>query len=175
MIYNTRKKYTLPNYRFCSFCASPLEEKNGNLYCVKCFFINYRNPRPTVTALVLRQGKILLTKRGKTPFKDWWDLPGGFLESGESPEEAIKRELLEETGLKVEIKNFFGVYVGTYPSEKEPFSIVTLVYLAESKAGKLGAEDDVMESRWFPRKKFPKRIAFDSNNLVIKDFLKIWK
>jgi len=163
-------------YRFCSICGSKLKiNRQGNLACQKCDFVNYRNPRPTATALVFYKNKILLTKRARPPFKGWWDLPGGFMERGESPEAAVKRELKEETGLDIKIKKIFGIYPGTYPSAEEPFHVLSIVFLAESKNQSLKALDDVAESRWFAKKGLPRKIAFDSNQKVIKDFLKKWK
>ena len=160
-------------YRFCSFCGSNLKlNKQGNLFCQKCGFKNYRNPRPTATALVLYRQKLLLVRRARPPFKGWWDLPGGFIDRGESSETAVKRELEEETGLKIKIKKLFGIYPGTYPSAREPFYILSIVYLAESKTQSLKALDDVAESRWFAKKDLPRRIAFDSNRKVINDLLK---
>ena len=162
-------------YKFCSICAAALrEERGGNLHCTKCSFVNYHNPRPTVTALVLHKGRLLLTRRARAPYKLWWDLPGGFMETGESPEEAVKRELKEETGLDIKIKKLFGFYTGTYPSKTEPFYILSVVYLCSSPTDKLLALDDVCESRWFKKADIPKRIAFDSNQKVMRDFLKKW-
>lgn len=165
----------LASYKFCSLCGGNLQKKGGNLSCAKCSFVNYRNPRPTATGLIFHKGRILLTKRAREPFKGWWDLPGGFLHQGEHPEEALKREILEETGLKIKIKKLFGLYTGTHPSDSEPFWIITAAYVAESSTESLKAIDDVAESRWFSKKELPEKIAFDSNQLLIKDFLKTWK
>lgn len=163
-------------YKYCSICGSELRErKDGNLACPKCDFVNYRNPRPTVTAIVLYGNKLLLTKRAREPFKDWWDFPGGFMHNGESPKEAIAREVKEETGLDIAINKLFGIYPGTYPSDTEPFHILSVVYIAKSNQEELEALDDVAESVWFEKKAIPEKIAFDSNQQVLKDFLKIWK
>lgn len=162
-------------YFYCSMCAGKLrEDTNGNLACGKCQFVNYRNPRPTVTGLIVRKGKLLLTKRRIPPYKGWWDLPGGFVHRGEAPQEAIKREVEEETGLKITIKKFFGLYTGTYPHVFDPCHILTVVYIAESSSATPQARDDVSASSWFSKKELPKRIAFDSNQMIVKDFLRVW-
>ncbi len=155
-------------------CGADLVEQSGNLACTKCDFVNYQNPRPTVTGLVLHENKLLLTKRAGAPFKDWWDLPGGFMDKGETPEEAIKRELMEETELDIRIDKLFGIYPGTYPSDTEPFHILSMIYLATSDSGDAQAFDDVCESRWFSKEEIPEQIAFDSNQNVIRDFMKVW-
>jgi 8-oxo-dGTP diphosphatase len=136
--------------------------------------VNYRNPRPTVTGLVLYQNKLLLTRRAVAPFKDWWDLPGGFMDRGESPQEAIQRELREETGLAIAITRLFGIYPGTFPDDFDPFHILSMVYLAESPTDAVGAFDDVSQSKWFARDSVPEQIAFDSNQKIINDFFAIW-
>ncbi len=162
-------------YKFCSICGAQLKKrKNGHLVCLKCGFVNYRNPRPTATALVLYKNKLLLTKRAKKPFKDWWDLPGGFVDRGESAEQALKRELREETGLDISIKKIFGTYFGTYSCGLDKFYVLAIVFLAQGSGKPLEALDDVSKSRWFAKKELPQKIAFDSNQKIIKDFLKIW-
>jgi mutator protein MutT len=163
-------------YRYCSICGGRLKlNKEKNLACSRCRFINYRNSRPTVTALVLRKNKLLLVKRAKAPFSGWWDLPGGFIERGETAEQALRRELKEETGLRAFHIKFFGTYVGTYPFGFDPFHILSVVYLVINPKGEPKAMDDVSASRWFDKKELSKKIAFDSNQKIIKDFLKIWK
>lgn len=162
-------------YKYCSICGEKLIKKNDHLACSECDFVNYQNPRPTVTGLILYKNKLLLTKRAGAPFKNWWDLPGGFMEKGENAEEALVREIKEETSLKISIQKMFGTYPGTYPSDFDPFDIVSIVYVATSKKGELQALDDVSESKWFSKAEIPSKIAFDSNQEIIKDFLKIWK
>lgn len=163
-------------YKYCSICGAKLkQDKRGHLGCTRCPFVNYQNPRPTATALVLYRNRLLLTKRAWPPYQGWWDLPGGFIDKNETPAQALVRELREETGLRIVLKKFFGIYPGTYPSKFEPFAVLSIVYLAASPSEKLLACDDVAESRWFTKREMPGKIAFDSNQKIIKDFLKTWK
>lgn len=163
-------------YKYCSICGKKLKQrKDGNLSCSGCGFVNYRNPRPTATALVLYKNKLLLTKRALSPYKGWWDLPGGFIDRGENPQAAVERELKEETGLDIQVKKIFGIYPGTYTFGNDPFHTLNIIYLASSNSGSLGAFDDVCASRWFAKPDLPQKIAFDSNQQVIKNFKKIWK
>lgn len=162
-------------YKFCSICGSRLKlRKDDNLECTKCDFVNYRNPRPTATALVLYKNKLLLTKRARDPYKGCWDLPGGFINKGESAEKAAIRELKEETGLDIKIKGILGIYPDQYISGSNSCYTLCIVYIANTKSISLKALDDVIESKWFSKRDIPKHIAFKSNRQAIKDFLKIW-
>ena len=69
-----------------------------------------RHPQLAVSAAIFRQGKILLVRRARSPARGVYTLPGGRVEFGESLHEAVAREVLEETGLRVEIKRLIGVY-----------------------------------------------------------------
>ena len=90
-------------FEFCSNCGkknkfSKIDGKKRH-YCPECLTVHYENPKPTVTLVCPRKKEILLVKRAVNPGKGLWGLPGGFIEKGESPEAAGKRELKEETML----------------------------------------------------------------------------
>lgn len=94
----------MDKFKFCPFCGETLVtsrvEGRDRLVCNKCDWVNYLNPIPVISCLVTDlEGRILLIKRGKEPSKGAWALPGGFFELEESPEEAGRRELKEETGI----------------------------------------------------------------------------
>ena len=69
-----------------------------------------RNPIPAVAGVIVRDGKILLVRRGVEPSKGKWSIPGGSVEWGETLVEALKREAFEETGLEIEVGELAGVY-----------------------------------------------------------------
>ena len=73
-------------YSFCLKCGQPLNtrliDNVERLVCSSCEFVFYQNSKPCAGVLVLDQNKVLLVKRAVEPFKDYWDIPGGFLEAG---------------------------------------------------------------------------------------------
>src|SRR5256712_8723378 len=76
------------------------EEGRTRRRCRRCGFTFYGNPVPTAVALIMRGGRVLLTRRARPPYAGTWDVPGGFLEAGEHPEAGLRRELREELGMR---------------------------------------------------------------------------
>lgn len=157
-----------------------MKEKSGNLHCVRCPFVNYRNPRPTVTAIILHKDKILLTKRSIDPFKGRWDLPGGFMKNGETPAQALKREIKEELNLGIKIKKFIGAYPGVYPARFDPCYTLNNVFVVIPVGIRNLMRDkgEIGEIAWFSKEdsiRLIKKIAFDGDRKAFKFFLKIWK
>ena len=143
---------------------------------MRCDFVNYQNARPTATALIMKSSKVLLVKRAEKPYRGWWDLPAGYIGRGESAEDTLRREMKEELGIEIKFKKFLGAYPGTATSGPDRFHVLSLVYLA-SPVGTPNVSDkkEIKEFGWFAKSDFPKKIAFDSNRDIVRDFLKIWK
>jgi len=100
-------------YSFCPMCGKSLQtamsERKERRYCPKCDFIDYKNPLPVALAIAIKGKDFLLIKRGIPPSKGAWAPPSGFIEIGESAEEACLRELKEETGVSGQIVKLVGV------------------------------------------------------------------
>ena len=96
--------------------------------------------RVGVYALIFREGEILLALRRDI---DWWNLPGGGLELGETVEEGVCREVREETGLEVEVDHLVGVY--SKPQKQE----VVLTFVCRVLGGTLTATEESRECRYF--------------------------
>jgi len=108
----------------------------------------WKSPRLTVDALARdAAGRILLVRRGRPPFEGRWALPGGFVETGETTEEACARETLEETGLAVEVGGIAGVY--SRPDRDPRGHTVSIVYFCRPVGGDVRGGDDAAEARWF--------------------------
>jgi NADH pyrophosphatase NudC (nudix superfamily) len=160
---------TKKELRFCPYCGARFQEKflqgRTRLVCSKCDEIYYENPLPAATALVInREKELLLGKRGVEPAKGSWCLPGGFIEMGESMEEAALRELNEETGLKGKILSFIDCFY-----QASPFygSIIIFGYRVDSISGQLQAGDDMEELFFFDMYNLP-QIAFESHRKLIE-------
>ena len=100
--------------RFCSSCASPLEMKDveGSLRprCPNCKRILYYDPKVVATVVIEQDGKILFVRRALQPGLGLWALPGGYVDRGEIVEQGAAREVMEETGLLVQIKDLLGLF-----------------------------------------------------------------
>ncbi len=162
-------------FKFCPVCGGRLEkrrmEDKERLVCVECGYVFYQNPKPCVGGLVEKDGKLMLTKRGIEPFFGWWDLPGGFLEVGEHPEEGIKREIMEETGLEVKVKDLIGIYMDTYG--KDGVSTLNIHYLVEPVRGVENPQSDITEIKWFSPSEIPSNIAFENCKKAIHKWQKL--
>jgi 8-oxo-dGTP diphosphatase len=108
--------------------------------------IEYKNPTPTVDVILERESKILMVRRKKDPYKDHIALPGGFVNEGETVEEAIKREAMEETSLEVHPLEILGVY--SDPKRDPRKHIVTVVFVGIIVSGDLRANDDAASIEW---------------------------
>jgi ADP-ribose pyrophosphatase YjhB (NUDIX family) len=136
--------------------------------CTACGHVHFRGAKPCVGALVIQNGRVLLARRRVDPFKDWWDVPGGFLEPWEHPAEGAVRELCEEAGLQIAPRELLGVYVDTYGEDAD--YTLNVVYLADVIEGDPKPADDVVELRWFEPDELPDRIAFDNGRRALKDW-----
>jgi ADP-ribose pyrophosphatase YjhB (NUDIX family) len=100
---------------------------------------------------VVKDGKVLLVRRGNEPGKGKWSLPGGRIRFGERSEEAALREMREETGLEVRLRRVVDVVDVFWRSERgellEHFVIVD--FEAEVIGGELRPADDALDARWF--------------------------
>ncbi|MBM3566651.1 MAG: NUDIX domain-containing protein [Alphaproteobacteria bacterium] len=108
-------------------------------------------PIAAVGAVVVENGLVLLIRRGKPPRQGQWSLPGGAQELGESYAEAVHREILEETGLNVEILGLIDVVdsISRDESGRVRFHYVLADVAARPVGGAIKAGSDVSEARWF--------------------------
>jgi 8-oxo-dGTP diphosphatase len=108
-----------------------------------------------VGALIFERGSILLVERGGEPLKGLWSLPGGLVETGEKLEDAVKREILEETGLRIQPVSVFEIFerIMSDASGRAEYHYVLMDYVCKVIGGKLRAGDDVSRAAWTRRAK----------------------
>ena len=133
---------------------------------------HYKQPSITVDAIIPKLSSILLIKRKKDPYKDTLALPGGFVEYSETAEQAIIREVFEETSLKIHVLDILGIY--SDPKRDPRGHVMTIVFISKIYGGKELQGDDAKEIHWVKLKELDTiKLAFD-HSLIIKDY-NIWK
>jgi ADP-ribose pyrophosphatase YjhB (NUDIX family) len=107
------------------------------------------HPRVGVSALVWHEGRALLVRRGRSPLKDLWSLPGGHVEFGEPLEHAVAREVREETGLEIAVGRRLDVVeiIGT-GGVSPAYHYVLVVFAGALRSGTPLAGDDAAEARF---------------------------
>ncbi len=120
-------------------------------------------PRVAVDALILIDDKLVVVRRGHAPYKGRYALPGGFVEFGETTEQAVRREVLEETNLRTRVRSFVGVY--STPDRDPRGHTVSVAYEMKKVGGKLRSGSDAAAVRLFPLSRVP-RLAFDHWKIV---------
>ena len=126
--------------------------------------MEYKSPKLTTDGAIVTDGKILLIKRKNEPYKGKWALPGGFVEYGEKVEDAVIREVLEETGLKTKIREIVGVY--SDPGRDPRGHTVSIIYLLDILEGELKGGDDAEEAKFFDINNLPD-LCFDHNIILV--------
>jgi 8-oxo-dGTP diphosphatase len=114
----------------------------------------------------VQDGKVLLIRRGKEPYKDHWSLPGGGVERGERIRDAVKREVLEETGLEVNV----GLVAGYREEILSPAEhYLVLAFHCTVTGGELCAGDDAVECEFVDPKSLAGRLTTPALEDVFRD------
>ncbi|RLE50347.1 MAG: NUDIX hydrolase, partial [Candidatus Methanomethylicota archaeon] len=122
-----------------------------------------KSPALAVDIFIIFPDKsFILIKRSKPPFKDHWALPGGFVEYGETVENAAIREAEEETGLKVKLIKLIGVY--SKPDRDPRGHVVSIAFIAKPIGGQIKVTDEAKEIKLF--KEIPEKMAFDHAEII---------
>jgi len=135
----------------CPFCGGEIER--------------YRNPLPTVDIIIETDKGIVLIQRKNPPYG--WALPGGFVDYGETLENAAVREAKEETSLDVELISQLGAY--SDPSRDPRHHTISVIFRARAVSGTPKASDDALETGIFNRNNLPNDLAFDHGK-ILRDY-----
>ncbi|MBS9768843.1 MAG: NUDIX domain-containing protein [Flavobacteriaceae bacterium] len=171
---NTQPKHI---FKHCLRCGSGAVtySKDNALYCNACKFQYFVNSATAVALLITNEkGELLLTKRAFEPHKGSLDLPGGFVDIGESAEEAVQRELQEELNIQPSKMR----YIASYPNEYV-YSGLT-VYTLDMAFGceianftTIKANDDVIDFAFYPLDTIDlDKITLKSIRRIVEDFIK---
>ena len=160
------------NPRYCPRCATELESRASagpdpdRPTCPNCGWVHYENPAPTVQAWIDRGGEFLALRRADEPKRGEWNMPGGFVEAGESGPEAIAREVLEETGLEIEPGEVVGIFASSSGEGEDAIPIFDVAYLCSLKGGEMEISDESLEAGWFSLDDFPLP-AFEGERMAL--------
>jgi 8-oxo-dGTP diphosphatase len=130
-----------------------------------------RSSGRTVTAIVeYPADRILLVKRGTVVFKGFWALPGGRVDAGETAEQAVVREVKEETGLNVEIVRKIGEYREMGVQDGIEYDYQPTCFLVRQVGGGISRQEkEIKEIRLFTLSELPKKLAFEHSSMI-KDY-----
>lgn len=137
--------------KFCPVCGSRLveHEEETAMVCPGCGATHYPRIEPCIIVLVLKGDEVLLL-RHKHRNQDIYACLAGFVEAGETVEQALTREIREESGIEVDNIRYVGSQSWPFPDQ------LMLAYYADYKSGELKIqESEISEARWFPKDDIP--------------------
>ena len=156
--------------KYCIRCGDAVEQQASygevRPICPSCGWIHFADPKVAAAVFVEDEGKILLVQRSFNPYQGKWSLPAGFVNAGEDPAEAARRECLEETSLNVRVTRILDIHAGREHAGGADFIIV---YQAEVINGNLLAADDADAAAWFSRDNLPE-LAFEATQYFLENF-----
>ena len=150
--------------KFCPSCATALETQDvfgqDRPVCPDCGRVIFYDPKVAVICIVQRDGKVLMIRRATDLGYGQWGLPGGYVDRGEVVERAAAREVMEETGLKVDVGDLIGLF-------SEPGNpVMVAVYAARETGGALTAGPEALEVEFFDLDRLPD-LAFPRDREVL--------
>ena len=154
----------LSDYVYCPYdglLLQPTKQSSGDVLgqCVRCRYIAYGNPRPCVGVFIYFADQLLLMERAQEPKKGKWDLVGGFIDRGETAEEAVHREVKQETKLDVTIIAYLGALPDVY--DVRQFPTLNSIYLVRALSIEPLKENEEAEIlRWYSVDSIPTDFAF---------------
>ncbi len=155
-------------FKYCPRCGAAAIRAVGPklLRCAACGFELYLNPAAAVAGVIVDdQGRMVVLVRGKEPGKGLWDLPGGFVDPGETAEDALRREVREEIGLEVTALRYLGSAPNVYEYMGVRYRTLDLGFVCEAAQASQAKpmEAEIAEVLFIPPQEIdPGRFAFHS-------------
>ena len=159
----------LEDVRFCPRCGNEATVTYPrSITCSNCGYGAFYNPKPVACAITATPDSgILLLKRGFEPNRGRWSMPGGFVDLGESVEDAAIRETHEEIGVHITLRQLVGVY------SRSTDRIVVVVYAAQTEGTPIRTEE-ALEVQAFRPTTIPwDELAFWSDDRALRDYLRL--
>lgn len=169
-------EHPLSQFNYCPKCGSShfTNHNEKSRKCGDCGFVYYFNPSAATVALILNeQNELLVCRRAKEPAKGTLDLPGGFIDMGETAEEGVAREVLEETGLIVEEAIYQFTLPNIYVYSGFPVHTLDMFFLCKvTDTQRIQAKDDVADSFFLPYDAIhPEEFGLDSIQKGLSNFM----
>jgi ADP-ribose pyrophosphatase YjhB (NUDIX family) len=151
-----------PRMKYCSACGGPValqivdDDARPRFVCQSCMAAHYSNPKVLVACLAYHGDRILLCRRAREPGRGLWAIPAGFMEDGESIEQAAARETAEETGVDIQPRDLLLYSVLSLPEMNQIYVTLRaeLSCMPEIKAGpeslevRMIGETDIRRDEW---------------------------
>ncbi len=140
------------NHQYCGRCGNPTENIKDETakICPECGFTSHTRLSPAVITAIIKDGKILMAKHSRATGNPY-GLIAGFVEPGETIEDAVVRETLEEVGIKVKNIKYFGSQPWPFPNS------LMIAYTAEYDTGEIQVDGkEIIEAQWFTRSDLPR-------------------
>lgn len=161
-------------FMYCPLCGTSLSEKEihhiQRLYCPKCHYVHYQQPNLVALVVIEYDDKLLLLKRNREPAKGLWNFCGGYVEYGETVQEAAIREAKEEANIEIQLEKLIGIYGG------EEGSNIVAAYQAQLLRHQLShlavQLDEASELAFFAWDKLP-AFAFPVHQQIVRDWKKL--
>lgn len=158
--------------RFCSQCGSnqmvfevPAGDSRPRHICRACNIIHYQNPNMVAGCLVTQEDQVLLCRRAIEPRRNYWTLPAGFLENGESLQEGAARETWEEAEARVQIHDLYTLFNLTHIHQIHAF------FRGELLDGRFGVGEESLETQLFSEADIPwEELAFPTVSKTLRYF-----
>lgn len=163
----------ITQYKYCPVCSSALVKKEIENKirptCPNCAFVYWSSAKPTTSVILTDKGKILFLKRNKPPLKNYWVLPGGYLEYDEIPQATIIRETKEEIGCQIKLISLVGIYL----IDNDPRgNSLDIIYYGEIVSGNSTISEHG-QLNFFSPNKLPELIGY-KHRQAIGDWLKVF-
>ncbi len=156
---------------YCFQCGNALEiriiDHRDREICPACGWVYYAQLKTGAAVIIEKDSKLLLLQRNHQPWKGSWMLPAGYVEADEDPQDAAKREVLEETSLVVEDIEFLNAY---YFSDDPRGNGVAFVYRAKAISGEIKISEEANAAEYFSWQEIPPYLTKGGHDKIIADW-----